>query len=461
MMNKLIPKIVRWDITGMCNLACLHCYNTKKQPPDLHTSDILNILKILVEHGLSELNLSGREPTMRNDISKIINWCHAHGITVNMSTNGTLLNHLRIPQIASAVHTIVYSVDGACGDTHDRIRGKGNFDRTIRNIKKCISFKINHHKNLRIGVSCTLHNRNFLEMADLISLCKSLGIDFLSVNPVSFCGSAASTRDILYLNPEKILNTWDELCKAYRQYQPSYDLHLGTLPMEQRLMNVKYDLDLPVIQNGCSAGKSLYIDTRGEALPCYMIPPIADVIPEFNKYLKSWKILKEPISTAVEAFEPFIAFAQSHTQSKNKHCINCPEAITCSPCPLYVAYDTESLERCKIARGKLEGMLTRIDDSAIPRIKRNISWKINDTRLSTRFQKGDYESDKEFKINPIARSILCAINGEKNIGEIKKEINAKSLHSSPAKIRYMICDFIKYLTKEGIVEIPKNARHPN
>ena len=48
-MRKLIPKIVRWDVTGMCNLACLHCYSARKQPPDLDITAIIGIVKIIVD----------------------------------------------------------------------------------------------------------------------------------------------------------------------------------------------------------------------------------------------------------------------------------------------------------------------------------------------------------------------------------------------------------------------------
>jgi MoaA/NifB/PqqE/SkfB family radical SAM enzyme len=456
-MRKLIPRIVRWDVTGMCNLACMHCYSARKQPPDLNIKAIIGIINILLDHGLSEVNLSGREPTMRNDITDIVNWCYAHNITVNMTTNGTLLNHAAISQIASAVHTIVFSVDGASSSTHDRIRGKGNFKKTIENIKTSVGYKASHNVNLRIGISCTLHKRNHLEMAHLINLCKSLNIDFLSINPISFCGSAVTARDIFYLNPKKTLYTWNSVCKAYQQSQSDYDLYLGTLPMEARLMNIKYNLNLPIIQNGCSAGNSIYINPHGEALPCYMLPPIAEVIPTFSIYLKPWTILREPLTTAVKAFEPFIAFTRSHSLRNNEYCKNCPEATSCSPCPLFVSYDSESLKRCQIARDEYEDILARICDSTIVNVKRNVSWSIHGTQLKTYFQKGDYTSEKEFNISPVATSILSGIIKRKSIGDIKREINVNSFNTSPTKIDNMIADFIKYLIKEDIAEIRSNV----
>jgi radical SAM protein with 4Fe4S-binding SPASM domain len=147
--------------------------------------------------------------------------------------------------------------------------------------------------------------------------------------------------------------------------------------MEARLLNIKYDLDLPVIQNSCSAGKSLYINPSGKAFPCYMIPPIADVFPELNKYMTSWDILTEPISKAEEAFESFIKMARAHTQINHESCADCSEQADCSPCPLIANYDETSLARCKIAQRMAKQLIANINNSTIPKIRERIEWNIS------------------------------------------------------------------------------------
>lgn len=447
---------MRWDITGMCNLKCLHCYNKLKPEPDLPVSDVLNILRILLVNDLRELNLSGREPTMRRDLPQIINWCRMHNVRVNLTTNGTLLDQSKLERFASSINMMVYSLDGPRAAIHDNIRGHGNFRKTITSIEKCGDYVTKNNIEMQVGVSCTLHRHNFREISDMINLCDSFGVSFLSINPISFCGSTLPMKEMLYLDPKEIMDSWDNLCRRYHGIRPMYDLHLGTFPMEARLLNMKYDLDLPVIQNNCSAGRSLYINPGGEAFPCYMIPPIAEVLPEFTKYLNSWKILTEPISKAEFAFRPFIALAQAHSQNSHECCTDCSENPNCQPCPLIAMYDTASVARCQIARKKVKLMMARINKSAIPMIKKHIKWNISSTKIKTCMRKGDYMSEKEFQINPIAKFVWDKIDGTRTITDITEELTTKLEHLPSDEISSIVVDLVNYLRKEGIVQIKCN-----
>ena len=361
----------------MCNLNCLHCYSKSTQGPDLETSAVIDILRILVANGLCELNISGREPTLRQDLPQIIDLCHHHHIKVNLTTNGTLLSQPRFAQFISSINMIVYSIDGAQSATHDSIRGCGSFLKTIRNIRECRNYISKHRLPTRLGVSCTIHRCNFREVSDIIDLCARHEVDFLAVNPTSFCGSAFPEKKMLHLTPNEIIDSWERVCQRYLHIRPSYVLYLGTFPMEARLLNVKYDLNLPVIQNSCSAGRSLYINPKGEALPCYMIPPIADVFPEFRKYMNPWKILTDPISSAEKSFRSFIEMAQAHSQIDHKCCIDCSERANCRPCPLIALYDENSLIRCEMAERMTRQLISDIGSSAIPAIRNSIQWHIS------------------------------------------------------------------------------------
>jgi radical SAM protein with 4Fe4S-binding SPASM domain len=260
-------------------------------------------------------------------------------------------------------------------------------------------------------------------------------------------------KEILYLSPVEIINSWEEVCREYLRVHPAYDLHLGTFPMEARLLNIKYDLDLPVIQNSCSAGKSLYINPSGEAFPCYMIPPIADVVPELKKYMRSWKILTEPISKAEESFESFIKMARAHTQIKHACCADCSERAVCRPCPLIANYDETSLVRCKIARRMTKQLIADIDNSTIPIIRERIEWDISASIIRTFYCSGDYTSEKAYQISPIMKGIWGKVNGIRTIKEIADEVSQKFPHFNRSIINECVLDFVTYFRKEGVIRI--------
>lgn len=449
---KISAKRVRWDITNKCNLACLHCYTSDIAVPDLPLSDVIKILEILLTNGLRELNLSGREPTMRDDLPQIITWCRESDVAVNMTTNGTRLDNIELQRILHGLGMIVFSLDGPSAACHDKIRGQGNFLKTISSIKQCRNHREYQDADLQIGISCTLQKYNCREIHLMISLCTSLGIDFLSINPISFCGSALQRIGILQLTNNEIMTAWEEVCAHYSRSQPSFDLYLGTYPMETRLLNLKYGLNLPVIQDGCSAGKTLYIDARGEAYPCYMIPPMAAAKPEFKKYLHSWKVLTDPISHAEVDFQSFITFANMHSQHNNASCRHCPDIEICRRCPLVSLFDSETLKRCELARNQLKSMRIDLKPWAIPKVKESIRWRMKRNSIHIYTIKGNYNSNKEFILNPMAQEIWFEINRGSNMWQIERMLAQKFGHVSQEMRITCLRVCIDCLWKEGIIE---------
>jgi mycofactocin radical SAM maturase len=83
-----------------------------------------------------QVNFGGGEPFLRDDFLDILRYAHSRGLTTCVSTNGTLLDEvlvdelLRIPPVYLQV-----SLDGACRETNDRIRGPGTFTRILAGIE--------------------------------------------------------------------------------------------------------------------------------------------------------------------------------------------------------------------------------------------------------------------------------------------------------------------------------------
>lgn len=449
--TELQTKRVRWDITGRCNLACLHCYIPKKQVVESTLSDVFEILRILYSNGLREVNLSGREPTIRTDLPRIIEWCCTHDVTVNMTTNGTLLDKRKLLKIVTGLRMLVYSLDGPTPISHEMIRGKGTFVKTIKSITECRKLRDQNHLALQIGVSCTLQKLNSCDISMMIDLCHSLDINFLVINPVSLCGSALPTRTILHLDPEEIIGAWEAISREYSRIRPNYELYLGTYPMEAKLLNLKHKLDLPTIQNGCSAGKTLYIDPMGEAYPCYMLPPMATAMPKLKRYLRPWRVLNEPFSNATHIFRRFISFARTHTQENSPYCANCPDIKTCRRCPLITLFNPEVTKRCQIAMTQLMSMKVDLKDVMIPAVKRNVMCKIANNYLLVSCSKGNYSVEKKFEITEVVRYIWILIDGTRSIKDIKSALIKKFSYISLADIDLQLSKFVDYFWKEGLV----------
>jgi radical SAM protein with 4Fe4S-binding SPASM domain len=89
------------------------------------------------------LTLGGGEPTMRPDLEEIIALSVGRGFRVRIVTNAVTLDRERAKLLrSSGLKLAQVSIDGAQEETHDRVRGKGNWRRTMEGIEALKSARI-------------------------------------------------------------------------------------------------------------------------------------------------------------------------------------------------------------------------------------------------------------------------------------------------------------------------------
>lgn len=453
-MNTAKIKSIRWDITNRCNLKCIHCYTIDNPGPDISYSNALQIIRKLLPLGVEEINFSGREPTLRYDLPEIVRECCLNNIRVNVTTNGTVLerdDYIRL--LRTGLNMLVFSLDGVSRITHDRVRGRGNFDKTIRSILICSDYIKCNKIPAKIGISCTLQKINKDEIPNMIDLCDFFGIQFVSINPISYCGSATEVKPLLYLSADEVMACWSRICEEYKRVNPNFGLFLGTFPMETKFLNIKHDLNLPIIHTHCSAGTTLYIDPHGRALPCYMLPSMVNEISMLKKYLCYWDIINEPANRALGSFQPFISYARSVSKNDYDGCLDCPDVDICKGCPLIILSEPDAIQRCQLAQEKISAITPKFTSTSIPTINRTISWEFNNDILHLFLRKDDYSSDKEYQLDHLPISIWLKIDGLNSIKSIEKTMRKEFPKVSTEKIRETIDDFIDYFWKEGVIKI--------
>src|SRR5256714_7170907 len=102
-----VPHVVAWNLTRRCNLECAHCYIAagphESAATELDTATCLEIVdQVLSVNPAPMLILSGGEPLLRDDLNEIAHYASAHGATVVVGTNGTLLTDERIAALQAA-----------------------------------------------------------------------------------------------------------------------------------------------------------------------------------------------------------------------------------------------------------------------------------------------------------------------------------------------------------------------
>jgi len=145
-------RLVAWEITRNCNLACVHCRAAATLGPhlgELETDAALQLVDQIALAGSPIVILTGGEPLLRPDIFEVARYGTQKGLRMVMAPNGTLITEHSARQMADAgIKRISISLDGATREKHDRFRGvKGAFDGSLQGIKMAqnagVEFQIN------------------------------------------------------------------------------------------------------------------------------------------------------------------------------------------------------------------------------------------------------------------------------------------------------------------------------
>ena len=162
-------------ITSRCNAKCETCFYHAElnQPGDLTFEQIEKVSQTMP--AITDLWLSGGEPTLRHDASEIIDMFVANnGVErVIIPTNG--LGKARVYEIVdralgSHARLDLYlnvALDGY-GETHDRVRGvPGNWQKTLDCIRALYPLKERYAHRFRLNVNTVVCAENFTEIEKL------------------------------------------------------------------------------------------------------------------------------------------------------------------------------------------------------------------------------------------------------------------------------------------------------
>lgn len=180
-------------LTTCCNLRCQHCWinpvyegNTLK-PNSYIDHDALRLaIKEGKALGLSNIKLTGGEPTLHPHFREIVKFLTEEGLSLQMESNGTLITHelARFLKNDSNVTFISVSIDSPEEKEHDRFRGvKGAYQSALSGLDNLVEAG---YKNCQIIMS--VHNRNRHQMAELVKLAADHGASSVKFNPVNSTG---------------------------------------------------------------------------------------------------------------------------------------------------------------------------------------------------------------------------------------------------------------------------------
>lgn len=254
-------------ITKKCNLSCDFCirdygYNIDN---NLSIEDYDLVIQRLKDYwDISNFIISGGEPTVHKNFSYFLNKACEKFKKVTINTNGTnkYFSTAKFQEVLTNYKVrIQFSIDGA-EQIHDAIRGKGNYHRTLKNIKICKSYK-----NAEIIVSTTVSNINF--MNQFVDFYKDLEEFELiwNIKRVSYSGEA-STDDFNYLSNEQ----WNEIVDKVKKIDTRNIINIQKMYDFEALSSISDEtlsvLKSQVIKNCGSGTSKIYIYPNLDVLAC-------------------------------------------------------------------------------------------------------------------------------------------------------------------------------------------------
>jgi radical SAM protein with 4Fe4S-binding SPASM domain len=179
------PVEVGWDVTYRCNARCAYCTNWTTDHPVMPMKSVRKVVDRVARLGTFQMSLSGGEPLTRKDIVEIVRLIKASRMRCSIVSNGSLgRRELYRDLLGAGLDSLVFSLDGATKETHERFRHGTSFEKVIRSIQTCQELIAEHGYRTRIATNTVLTNANIDEIPKIAALVRGLGIKDFKFQPV-------------------------------------------------------------------------------------------------------------------------------------------------------------------------------------------------------------------------------------------------------------------------------------
>ena len=322
------PAIVSYAVTRACNLRCLHCHVSAREPMqnELSLPEAMHAIGELANLGTEALIFSGGEPLLRKDfVLRLAEHCVDLGILPAMLTNGLLLTCKVAEQLKDAgILAVGIPIDSVVPANHDKLRDlSGTFDKAVKAIKTC------KDTGLEVVITTMALKDTCAEMPARIDFLRRLGIEQIAVYDLIPVGRGKDMMDqamdqtqrtelIRYLyktqETKDMVFTMSGGVPLYPELSLKLHKNNDTKPRDLLLKN--FWVHNPV---GCHAGIAYFsLRPNGDVFPCTFLPISVGNIRE--------KSIKDMWLNS-----PLLKQLRQRSQLKGK-CGNCEYQKTCGGC---------------------------------------------------------------------------------------------------------------------------------
>lgn len=313
------PKLISWNLTRVCNLACGHCYldavQRRREAPDELTTE--EALRIVDEIGAlapgAMLVLTGGEPLLRRDLDTLVAAAAARELMPVIGTNGTLLDARRAVALRSAGTVGVgISLDSITPAFHDRLRGQpGAWEKAVAGLRAA------REAGLAVQVQTTLFRENLDGIEAITDFSEEIGALALNLFFLVCTGRGVTQTDLAGEEYEAALAR----IAALQKRRNGLMIRARCAPYVRRMLGLHAGDEqggYASWSSACLAGRSYFrITPEGCVTACPYIPQAAG------------DLRAQPLAEVWETASDFRRLREELPQGK---CGGCDYRVSCGGC---------------------------------------------------------------------------------------------------------------------------------
>ncbi len=258
-MNEHRPYTLVAELTYRCPLRCPYCSNPRdlaEHGNEIDTDTWLRVFHEAEELGVVQLNLTGGEPLLRDDLERLVEEAAKLELYTNLITSGIPLTSERLSRLRElGLNSVQVSIQSARSYVSDRIAGAPSFNRKLDAMQWVTSL------GLPLTMNVVLHRENISEIEELIALAERVSADRLELANTQYLGWALKNRGALLPTREQIERARTVATEAKARLRGK---------MEVLFVTPDYYTDYP---KSCMEGwgrRFIVVNPEGLVLPCHL-----------------------------------------------------------------------------------------------------------------------------------------------------------------------------------------------
>ncbi|HYF93499.1 MAG TPA: radical SAM protein [Symbiobacteriaceae bacterium] len=204
-----VPRLIFWELTQGCNLACKHCRaeaQPERAPDELTTVECLRIIDDITANYKPVIIMTGGEPLYRPDLFELAEYASKKGARVCLASNGVLITDEIARKLKEiGIQRVAISLDGATPEVHDAFRGiPGSWEGALRGADCVMKAGI----EVQFNITVAQHNKQ--QIPAIVRLAEERGAaacHLFVLVPVG-CGVQIAGREMLPADEVEAMLEW-------------------------------------------------------------------------------------------------------------------------------------------------------------------------------------------------------------------------------------------------------------